>query len=166
MTSCCLATKLERQTTDKMVSIEGCCMLRSNKKWESYIFGLIKKLSFYCNLFWGMVMPCKRQELLPTRFNVKTTVYIRTVRFQHLLSTLLNQLKLVYGPFGQRNMHSTFDFYPTPARKEANVQQISEAYCPEICILWSRHIWTIWRKRRPFSACLFLKSVQSLGLIP
>ena len=51
-------------------------MLRSNKKWESYIFGLIKKLSFYCNLFWGMVMPCKRQELLPTRFNVKTTVYI------------------------------------------------------------------------------------------
>ena len=25
-----------------------------------------------------------------------------------MLSTLLNQLKLVYGPFGQSNMHSTF----------------------------------------------------------
>ena len=107
--------------TDRMVSVEGCCMLRSNKKWESYIFGLIKKLSFYCNLFWGMVMPCKRQELLPTRFNVKTTVHIWTVRFQHLLSTLLNQLKLVYGPFGQSNMHSTLNFCPKATMKEINV---------------------------------------------
>ena len=37
----------DRQT----VSIEGCCMLRSNKKWESYIFGLIKELSSCYNLF-------------------------------------------------------------------------------------------------------------------
>ena len=33
-------------------------------------------------------------------------IYIRTVSSQRLLSTLLNQIKLVYGPFGQSNMHS------------------------------------------------------------
>ena len=37
------------------------------------------------------------------------------------MSTFLNQIKLVYGPFGQNNMHSTLDFCPRPARKEANV---------------------------------------------
>ena len=34
---------------------------------------------------------------------------------------MLNQLKLVYGPFGQGNMHSNLDFCPTTARKETNV---------------------------------------------
>ena len=38
-----------------------------------------------------------------------------------MLSTLMSQLKLVYEPFGQSNMHSTLDFCPTPARKESNV---------------------------------------------
>ena len=28
---------------------------------------------------------------------------------------------MVYGPFGQSNMHSTLDFYPRPARKETLV---------------------------------------------
>ena len=31
---------------------------------------------FLLQSFLGMVMPCKRQELLPTRFNIKITVYI------------------------------------------------------------------------------------------
>ena len=48
-------------------------------------------------------------------------VYIRTVCFQCLWSILLNQLKLVYGPFGQSNMHSTLDFCSRSARKESNV---------------------------------------------
>ena len=30
-------------------------------------------------------------------------------------------LKLVDGPFGQSNIHSTLDFFPRPARKETNV---------------------------------------------
>ena len=38
-----------------------------------------------------------------------------------MLSPLLNQLELVYGPFGQNNMHSTLDFWPRLARKETNV---------------------------------------------
>ena len=50
------------------------------------------------------------------------------------MSPLLNQLKLVYGLFGQRNVHSTLDFCPRQARKEANVPlQIKEkqrAYSP------------------------------------
>ena len=37
------------------------------------------------------------------------------------MTTLLIQFKLVYGPFGQSNMHSTLDFCPRPARKETNV---------------------------------------------
>ena len=40
---------------------------------------------------------------------------------QILLSTLLNQLKLVYGPFGQSNMNSVLDICPRPAREETNV---------------------------------------------
>ena len=41
---------------------------------------------------------------------------------------MLNQLKLVYGPFGQINMHSTLDFCPTPARKEMNVTLHKRSY--------------------------------------
>ena len=49
------------------------------------------------------------------------SIYIKTVSSSGLLSTYLIQLKLVYGPFGQSNMHSTLDFCPRPARKETNV---------------------------------------------
>ena len=38
-----------------------------------------------------------------------------------MMSTLLIQFNLVYGSFGQSNMHSTLDFCPRLARKEANV---------------------------------------------
>ena len=38
-----------------------------------------------------------------------------------LLSTLLIQFKLVYGPFGPSNMLSTLDT-PIPVMKETNVQ--------------------------------------------
>ena len=49
------------------------------------------------------------------------SIYIRTVSFYLLFSTLLIQFKLVYGPFGQSNMHITLDFYPRSARKDTNV---------------------------------------------
>ena len=49
------------------------------------------------------------------------SIYIRTVSSYHLLSILPNQLKLVYGLFGQSNMYATLDFCPRPARKETNV---------------------------------------------
>ena len=49
------------------------------------------------------------------------SIFIRTVSSYFLLSTLLIQLKLVYGPFGQSNKYSTLDFCPRPARKETNV---------------------------------------------
>ena len=38
-----------------------------------------------------------------------------------MLSSLLNQIKLVYAPNGQSNMNSTLDFCPRPAKKETNV---------------------------------------------
>ena len=46
-------------------------------------------------------------------------MFIRKVSSYRLLSTLVNQLKLVYGPFGMSNMHSTLDFCPPdqPGRK-------------------------------------------------
>ena len=34
----------------------------------------------------------------------------RTVSSKRLLSALLNWLELVYGPFGQSNMHRTLNF--------------------------------------------------------
>ena len=40
-------------------------------------------------------------------------VYITTVSSLRLFSTLLVQFKLVYGPFGQSNMHSTLDICQT-----------------------------------------------------
>ena len=52
----------------------------------------------------------------------RETVYvhsIRTVRSYSLLSALLNQLKLVYGSFGQSNLHSTLDFFPRPLHKRS-----------------------------------------------
>jgi hypothetical protein len=36
------------------------------------------------------------------------------------LSSLLIQFKLVYGPFGQTNMHSTLDFCPRPDQPGRN----------------------------------------------
>ena len=48
-------------------------------------------------------------------------IYFRTVSSYRLLSTMLIQFKLVYGLFGQSNMHSTINFCPRPARKENNV---------------------------------------------
>ena len=39
-----------------------------------------------------------------------------------LLSTFLNQLKLVGALFGSSNMHSTLDFCPKTTKKETNVQ--------------------------------------------
>ena len=48
---------------------------------------------------------------------------------------MLIQFKLVYGAFGQRNMHSTLDFCLRPARKETNVpihKRSKEQYCPNI----------------------------------
>ena len=40
------------------------------------------------------------------------SIYIRTVSYNHLLSTLQNWYRLVYGPFRQRNMHHTLKFCP------------------------------------------------------
>ena len=50
------------------------------------------------------------------------SIYIGTVSSQRLLSILLIQFQLVYGPFGQSNMLSTLDFCPRPDRKETNIQ--------------------------------------------
>jgi hypothetical protein len=46
------------------------------------------------------------------------SIYIRIVTSQNLLSTFLIQFRPVYGLFGQRNMHSTLDFCPKPARRK------------------------------------------------
>ena len=47
-------------------------------------------------------------------------IYIKTVSYYRLLSTLLISFKLVYGSFGQSNMHRTLDFCPRQAM-EMNV---------------------------------------------
>ena len=58
------------------------------------------------------------------------SIYIRTVRSKLLFPTLLNQFKLVYGPFWQSNMHRTFDFCPRPAKKETtNVKSRGPILC-------------------------------------
>ena len=54
-----------------------------------------------------------------------------------MLSTLLNQSKLVYwpSPVGQSNMHIRLDFCPRLARKETNVALLKEnrrAYCSNL----------------------------------
>ena len=38
-----------------------------------------------------------------------------------VLSTLLIKFILGFGPLGQSNMYSTYDFCPRPARKETSV---------------------------------------------
>ena len=55
------------------------------------------------------------------------TAYI--LEQQCLLSTFLNQLKLVYGLFGQSNLHNAIDFCPRPDRKETNVPLHKGAFC-------------------------------------
>ena len=54
------------------------------------------------------------------------SIFIRTVSFQHLFSTWLQQFKLLYGSFGRSNMHCILDFCLRPTRKETNVQGISQ----------------------------------------
>ena len=48
-----------------------------------------------------------------------------------LLLSLLIHFKLVYGPFGQNNIHNILDFCPRPARKEMNVHKVH--------IFWEGH---------------------------
>ena len=48
------------------------------------------------------------------------SIYIRTVSSLLMLSTFLNQIKLVYGPSEQSNMHSTLNFCPRPVSKRMN----------------------------------------------
>ena len=43
------------------------------------------------------------------------SIYIRKVSFQHLLSALLNCFQLVYGSFGQNNLHCRLNFCPDKA---------------------------------------------------
>ena len=49
------------------------------------------------------------------------------------MSTLQNQIKLVYGPFRQSNMHSTLDFCPRPARKKTNVCTTTKEKLRDYC---------------------------------
>ena len=55
------------------------------------------------------------------------SIYIKTVSSWRLLSTLMNQIELVYVPFG----HSLLDFCPRPARKETYIplRYAREAKC-------------------------------------
>ena len=55
---------------------------------------------------------------------IKYSIYIRTVRSQRLLSALHNWFELVYGQFGQSNMHSTFNFGSETTRKDSNVRHL------------------------------------------
>ena len=63
-------------------------------------------------------------------------IYIRTVSSLHLFSGLLNRFKLVYGLFGQSNMHRTLNFFPEKPWKETNVPKLKSrcvwCYCPNI----------------------------------
>ena len=52
-------------------------------------------------------------------------IYIKTVSSKCLLSTLLIQFKLVYGPFRKSKINSTLDFCPRPSKKETKNQSIS-----------------------------------------
>ena len=49
-------------------------------------------------------------EMQEPLFGFRHSIHIRTVSSYCPLSTLKNQFKLVYGPFGQSNMHCTFNF--------------------------------------------------------
>ena len=68
-------------------------------------------LIFFCNLM----------------FQLDHSIYIRTVICQCLLSTLLIQFTLVYGPFEQSNRHSTPDFCPKQSGRKRRYHFIREA---------------------------------------
>ena len=78
----------------------------------------------YDDPFYSDLAKVEKRKVLKGIYQLKTTwliIYIRTVSSHRLLSTLLIQLKLVYWPLEQRNMHSSLDFCPRLARKETNV---------------------------------------------
>ena len=71
-----------------------------------------------------------------------------------LLAPVVYFADLVYGPFGECNMHSTLDFCPRPTWKEINVPLYNRAYCPNIYIyivLWP-----------DFSACEMIRISKTL----
>ena len=53
-----------------------------------------------------------RANVIESKLAKRHSIYIRTVSFYSLLSTLLIQFKLVYRPFGQSNMQMQLDFCP------------------------------------------------------
>ena len=57
-----------------------------------------------------------------SKFEFSLKVKVMGLNLGYLLkNVLLYFAKPVYGPFGMRNMYSTLDFRPRPARKETNV---------------------------------------------
>ena len=55
----------------------------------------------------------------PTLEAVEQSIYTRTVSSRHILCALLNCFILLYGLFGQSNMHRILDFGPDqPGRNE------------------------------------------------
>ena len=65
---------------------------------------------------WQPFSLCKPQQTGKPQYILN----IRTISSQCLFSTLLIRFKLVYGRYGQTNMHSTLDFCSRLARMETN----------------------------------------------
>ena len=78
-----------------------------------------------------------------------------------MLSTLLNPIKLVYGPFGKSNMHSTFDFYPIPDQTSHTIAT-DELLClknlgaqTSMFFLTQMNNWHLWQLKKSKSCALF-----------
>ena len=123
-------------------------------KLKTYI---ISKVTFMVSQYWRI------QKILRICFAINHalvhSIYIWTVSSKQLLSTLLIQFELVYGPFGQtwaiwidmgqKNTHSTLNFFPRPSRKgkqmyhyiRKNRNLLSLIYCALVV-----HVYIIYAK--------------------
>ena len=92
--------------------------LNPTVRWEHYLL--------QCSFLGRDGTQCRALYLCSAR-STPQYIHIRTKSSWHMLSTLLNQMKLVNGLLWQSNMHSTLDIYPRPARKEKMYHYIREA---------------------------------------
>ena len=83
----------------------------------------LQKLAIFDCYFW----PIQSHVKINTVFAIRTSiwnVFYQILLTWLLLSTLLNQFKLVARPLGQSNMRSTLDFCPDQTSQDSNVPKL------------------------------------------
>ena len=83
-----------------------------------------------CSLKQNLVFELDKKnaaEAQRKRSSAGHSIYLDSKLFAPVVCFADLQFKLVFGPFGQSNMHCTLDFCPDKARKESDVPKLKSS---------------------------------------